>query len=66
MSRREMQRAHDLETLNDAKPFLRGVLAFLVYLVKAKDKAQIEDCYTAADRFIGKLEEDLKEKGAGE
>jgi hypothetical protein len=54
-----MSREVDLHVLAEGKPFIRGVLAFLVYLVKARDKAQIHDCYTAADIFIKQLEEDL-------
>ena len=54
-----MNRKDDLKVLTESKPFIRGALAFLVYLVKAKHQDQIDDCYATVDVFLKHLEEDL-------
>ena len=55
-----MNRKADLEVLESAKPFVRGAVALLIFLVKGKAKEQIDACYEAADIFIGQVERDLK------
>ncbi len=52
-----MDRISDLDTLKDAKPFLRSILAFLVYLRYA---SPYDTCYAKADSFIAQLEADLE------
>lgn len=53
---RKFDREDDLDILDQARPFIRGILAFLAYL----RRDTVEGCYEIADLFLSKLEEDLK------
>lgn len=63
-----MKRQDDLATLNAAKPFMRSVLAFIIYLRYGSPLVMPEDlrpkgfaiAYAIADHFIGQLEKDLR------
>ncbi len=50
-------RADDLEMLQEAKPFLRSILAFLVNL---RYEQTVEESYAEADMFLAQLEADLE------
>lgn len=51
----------DLETLRKAKPYIRGILTFILGLT-SPHSSQSED-YATADKFIRQLEEDIKKNG---
>lgn len=55
-----MNRSDYLETLNEAKPFIRSVLTFLI-CARMGDfrEPAIETYYRLADSFIAQLEKDL-------
>jgi hypothetical protein len=54
-----MNRKDDLDILKEGKPFILGILAFLVYLRFGSTKS-VDNCYAVADKFIRKLETDLE------
>lgn len=49
----------DLETLKQAKPYIRSILAFLLKLRVPTNPAT--SCYCDADDFISQLERDVKD-----
>ncbi len=53
-------RPDDLEMLQDAKPFLRSILAFLLYLRFGQNTT--EAGYPMADYFLSRLEADLEKE----
>lgn len=55
-----MNRPEDLKTLEEGKPFIRSVVAFILYL-RFGSTWPIDSCYRKADEFIGALKNDLKE-----
>lgn len=54
-----MDRKDDLEVLKQAKPFIRSILAFIVY-VRFGTMRSTDECYINADKFIDRLEKDLR------
>ena len=48
----------DLETLKRGKPYIRSALAFILRL--RFPTYTFEQCYSEADKFSKKLEEDVK------
>jgi hypothetical protein len=49
-------REEDKATLEEARPFIRSILAFSIYL---RYSAKTQDCYGLADEFIDQLKKDL-------
>jgi hypothetical protein len=54
-----MNRTDDKQVLAEAKPFIRSVLAFLMFTFRGTGLASIGQCYGDADTFIAELEKDL-------
>jgi hypothetical protein len=53
-----MNRPDDLKMLEEGKPFIRSIAAFIVYL-RYGSTWPVDTCYKKADEFIGKLKDDL-------
>jgi len=51
-----MKRQDDLEQISEAEPFLRGILAFLLYL---RFGPTDQNYHQVADQFIAQLKTDL-------
>lgn len=55
----------DLDALEQATPYLRSALAFLIYLrfgqepLSPPGKSPIQHCYDDADAFVERLKEDV-------
>ena len=57
-----MNRTDDLKVLTEGKPFIRSVLAFLIYLRFGRTEIKNTPmCYAQADDFINQLEKDLSQ-----
>lgn len=60
-----MDRQAELEDLKKGEPYLRSGLAFLIYLVRAKnirtepEETMIDASYRVADIFLSRLKEDV-------
>lgn len=52
----------DLETLEQAKPYIRSILAFILKLRMGSTWGE-DTCYKTADSFIRQLEYDVKTNG---
>ncbi len=57
--RANINRNTDKDTLEAGKPYLRSILAFLLYL--RYENMHIATAYTTADEFIGQLEIDVSD-----
>jgi len=49
----------DREIVAKAKPFIRSVLAFLIYLRRGAAPGSVVECYPDADNFIAQLQQDM-------
>lgn len=58
MNKRDKQ--HDLEDLERGRPYLRGILAFLLHLRFNYTKTR--NAYAVADEFISELESDINKQ----
>ena len=55
-----MNRVSDLSTLEEAKPFIRSLAAFVIYLRYGPILRDVKRAYSDADLFLAQLKEDLK------
>lgn len=60
----KINRGADKETLAQAEPFVRGILAFIIFTFRKSGPlpADMESAYEYADRFISNLQSDLERK----
>lgn len=49
----------DLQNLQDTKPLLRSVTAFIIWNIRPSSFS-IDDAYKKADEFITRLEKDIR------
>jgi len=54
----ETARPDDLKTLEEGKPFIRSVAAFIIYL-RYGQAWTVAVCYKKADEFVAALKDDL-------
>ncbi len=59
MLQTKSQRQDDFDALQEGKPFIRGILAFLIYITRAPIP-EGENYYSVADSFIRNLEGELR------
>lgn len=53
---------NDLEVLRKGKPYLRSIVALLVWLRLGEDgKENVKRSYVYADTFLAQLEQDVRE-----
>ena len=50
----------DLEVLRQARPYVRSVLAFLIYLRNGEKLNGLTAAYLKADEFLGHLHDDVE------
>ncbi len=50
----------DLAVFQQGKPYVRSILAFVFKLCRPINS--VDQCYTVADDFIGRLERDIRDQ----
>lgn len=53
--------ADDLAILQHARPYIRSIVAFVIYLRYQYMPNPIDEAYKIADKFIARLKEDVAE-----